>query len=950
MKKAEQKAPSIFTMLMAIVLALGIGFMPNAQYAFADDVGSTGEGTVSTVSFPDVTDETPHKADIEWLAANGITTGFPNGNFEPLQNATRCDMAEFLYRLAGKPAYEPTADDMAAFVDVNEKTDHAKAVWWLASNGISVGWSNDDGTAEFRPYDNIARADMATFLHKLANLMGAPEPGAPEIEFADVDSSTSHVEDIIWMAATGISTGFVDKETGTVTYEPYSKIVRCDMAAFLHRTSNYIQGLPVIDEPVDPDQPGTGDESTINTDNACIGEDTPGLVSLEESINYNQLTFDESDRSTDVTISQDTVTYLHTTDYGKSVDLQIEILTPSTAEADVTPLVVWINGGGFTNSDAASNLNTRLAIAKAGYVVASVQHRTSAVSNFPAPLQDIKTAIRFMRANAEQYKFDTTKVAVAGNSSGGYYASMVGVTSNVDTIPWPNRSGEYVDTALDVGPYLDQSSAVNAVIDFYGVSDLTIIGSGLSEELEQSHHSAATTEALLLNGAAAAQKGVGVFDPSMEKKVASASPFSYICETTVPFIFFHGTADTLVSPVATKMLQNRLEDAGVYTERYVIEGAGHGGNEFQQDVITKRMTAFLDTYAHTPVSDVAPTVDYTLGTKAYAAEDLPTLDEAIAGAEQITVDPNKWVVEQARNVSFKVKNSRGTYSTLKMNLLLPTSTGDNAARPVLFCAACGGFNKSNPNAMQYLRYAERGYAVAVAEIRVVPQVTMPTPIQDGKAAIRWLRAHAGEFNLDPNCFIATGSSAGGYMGVMLGALGNTTQYSDDVQFDVGENLDQSSAVQGVIDMYGVSDLTIIGAGLENYDVHDSESNTEALWVNGTAFGPNPGGSVFDDLEKTALFSPFTYLDENDAPYLMFHGTEDVTVSPIATMELFKRCQELGIPSERYSIVGAAHGGWQMQTDEVNQIIDEFMDGIVDGTWTGGTWASEEGSEALPDAA
>ena len=86
MRKAEQKGRSIFTTLMAIVLALGIGFMPNAQYAFADDVGSTGEGTVSTVSFPDVTDETPHKADIEWLAANGITTGFPNGNFEPLQN------------------------------------------------------------------------------------------------------------------------------------------------------------------------------------------------------------------------------------------------------------------------------------------------------------------------------------------------------------------------------------------------------------------------------------------------------------------------------------------------------------------------------------------------------------------------------------------------------------------------------------------------------------------------------------------------------------------------------------------------------------------------------------------------------------------------------------------------------------------------------------------------
>ena len=941
MKKAEQKAPSIFTMLMAIVLALGIGFMPNAQCAFADDVGSTGEGTVSTVSFPDVTDETPHKADIEWLAANGITTGFPNGNFEPLQNVARADMAAFLYRLAGSPAYEVTDEDMAAFTDVDENTPHLKEVCWLASTGISTGFP--DGS--FQPYAQIARCDMAAFLYRVAGSPAYEVTDEDMAAFTDVDENTPHLKEVCWLASTGISTGFPDG-----SFQPYAQIVRCDMAAFLHRTSNFIQGLPVIDEPEDPDTPDTGDESTINTDNACIGEDTPGLVTLDESINYNQLTFDESDRSTAVTISQDTVTYLHTTDYGKSVDLQIEILTPSTAKAGETPLVVWINGGGFTNSDAASNLNTRLAIAKAGYVVASVQHRTSAVSNFPAPLQDIKTAIRFMRANAEQYKFDTTKVAVAGNSSGGYYASMIGVTSNVDTIPWPNRSGEYVDTALDVGPYLDQSSAVNAVIDFYGVSDLTIIGSGLSEELEQSHHSAATTEALLLNGAAAAQKGVGVFDPSMEKKVASASPFSYICETTVPFIFFHGTADTLVSPVATKMLQNRLDDAGVHTERYVIEGAGHGGNEFQQDVITKRMTAFLDTYAHTPVSDVAPTVDYALGTKAYAAEDLPTLDEAIAGAEQVTIDPDKWVIEQAREVSFKVKNSRGTYSTLKMNLLLPTSTGDNSARPVLFCAACGGFNKSNPNAMQYLRYAERGYAVAVAEIRVVPQVTMPTPIQDGKAAIRWLRAHAGEFNLDPSCFIATGSSAGGYMGVMLGALGNTTQYSDDVQFDVGENLDQSSAVQGVIDMYGVSDLTIIGAGLENYDVHDSESNTEALWVNGTAFGPNPGGSVFDDLEKTALFSPFTYLDENDAPYLMFHGTEDVTVSPIATMELFKRCQELGIPSERYSIVGAAHGGWQMQTDEVNQIIDEFMDGIVAGTWTGGTWTGEEGPEELPNAA
>lgn len=672
-----------------------------------------------------------------------------------------------------------------------------------------------------------------------------------------------------------------------------------------------------------------GNSGEINLDNACRGQDTPGLATLDESINYNQLTFDESERSTAPTISQDTVTYLHTQDYGKSVDLQIEILTPSTAEAGVTPLVVWINGGGFTRSDVAGHLNTRLAIAKAGYVVASVQHRTSATSNFPQPIQDVKAAIRFLKAHAEEYKFDPTKVAVGGNSSGGYYASMIGVTSNVATVPWPDRKGNIVDTPFDVGDNLDQSSAVNAVIDFYGVSDLTIIGSGLPEDIERSHHSAATTEALLLNGAAAAQKGVGVFDPSMDQKISAASPFSYICSATPPFIFFHGTADTLVSPVATKMLQNRLNDAGVYTERYTVTDAGHGTPEFDQDIINDRMIAFLNAHANTPVSSTAPTADYTLGTQAYAAADLPTLEQAIEGAETIEISQDKWIVEQVRNVEYKVTATNGTYTSLKMNLLLPSHGGDDEpARPVYYCAVCGGFNKSNPNAMSYLRFAERGYAVATAEIRVIPSVTMPAPMQDAKAGVRWLRAHAKDFNLDPNCVIATGSSAGGYMGVMLGVLGNTTQYSDDIKFDVGDNMDQSSAVQGVVDLYGVSDLTIIGAGLDNYDVHDSESNTEALWVNGTAFGTNPGGSVFDDMDKTAIYSPFTYLDKDDAPLLMFHGTDDVTVSPISTMELYKRCQDLGIQSERYSFVGVKHGGWQMQTDRAYAIIDEFMDGIV----------------------
>ena len=167
MKTAEQKAHSVVATLMAIVLALGIGFLPNAQYAFADDASSTSEGTATIASFPDVPEGTPHKTDIEWLAANGISTGFENGNFEPYSNVARCDMAAFLYRLAGSPAYEVTAEDLAAFSDVDEATPHCKEVCWLASTGISTGF--EDGT--FRPYASIVRCDMAAFLHRTSGIL-----------------------------------------------------------------------------------------------------------------------------------------------------------------------------------------------------------------------------------------------------------------------------------------------------------------------------------------------------------------------------------------------------------------------------------------------------------------------------------------------------------------------------------------------------------------------------------------------------------------------------------------------------------------------------------------------------------------------------------------------------------------------------------------------------------
>ena len=182
------------------------------------------------VTFSDVDESTYHADDIAWLAQSGITTGFPDGTFRPMAEVARCDMAAFLYRLAGSPAYEVTEEDMAKFSDVDEGTPHLKEVCWLASEGISTGFP--DGT--FRPLASIARCDMAAFLERLGALMGAAEPGEGA-SFTDVDGSTPHAASIAWLSGTGITTGFPDG-----TFRPLDTIVRCDMAAFLHRLDGLI--------------------------------------------------------------------------------------------------------------------------------------------------------------------------------------------------------------------------------------------------------------------------------------------------------------------------------------------------------------------------------------------------------------------------------------------------------------------------------------------------------------------------------------------------------------------------------------------------------------------------------------------------------------------------------------------------------------------------------------
>ncbi|BDZ60654.1 hypothetical protein Lsed01_02341 [Demequina sediminis] len=176
--------------------------------------------------------------EIQWLADAGITTGWSNGyggkNYKPLTSTTRDAMAAFLYRLEG----EPPVDTAAA----PEFTDTASSAFqteiaWLATTGITTGWSTPSGR-EFRPTAQVTRDAMAAFLYRYA---GEPPFTPPATSpFTDVATTSPFYKEITWLAETGITTGW-SVSGGKKEFRPLNKITRDAMAAFLFRFDE--QGL-----------------------------------------------------------------------------------------------------------------------------------------------------------------------------------------------------------------------------------------------------------------------------------------------------------------------------------------------------------------------------------------------------------------------------------------------------------------------------------------------------------------------------------------------------------------------------------------------------------------------------------------------------------------------------------------------------------------------------------
>ncbi|KTR06298.1 alpha/beta hydrolase [Aureimonas ureilytica] len=286
---------------------------------------------------------------------------------------------------------------------------------------------------------------------------------------------------------------------------------------------------------------------------------------------------------------------------------------------------------------------------------------------------------------------------------------------------------------------------------------------------------------------------------------------------------------------------------------------------------------------------------------ALAASADTTLPGYTEGAEVIRVTGDSPQIDEIGGVVYAQVRTMRANRALRMTLLVPRTPD---LKPAILYVPGGGFTTADYEKFFEMRskLAEAGFVVAAAEYRVVPSV-FPAPLEDGKAAVRYLRAHAADYGIDPQRIGVLGDSAGGWLAELLATTGGETAY------DTGDFLDQPSDVQAAVSLYGISDVRNIGEGFppERDKVHASPAVTEALLVNGPAFNTFPGAPVTSDPAKALAAGAMGHLDGKKPPMLLMHGSADTLVSPVQSQQLFEALRARGNPVDYVLVEGAAHG-------------------------------------------
>jgi acetyl esterase/lipase len=230
--------------------------------------------------------------------------------------------------------------------------------------------------------------------------------------------------------------------------------------------------------------------------------------------------------------------------------LRLDIHMPAGVQKP--PLLVWVHGGAWRSG---SKERIPLEFVQNGIATASLDFRQSTEARFPAAVHDIKAAIRFLRAKAVEYGYRTDRIAIAGSSSGGHLAALVGVT---------NGHKELEGT---VGNYLNHSSDVQAILVYYGASNLMTI---LAQSTPHGLNVRRPALELLLGSL-----------PENNKELAElASPVTHVDRDDPPLLLFHGDQDPQMPINQSHELHGVYKQKGLDVQLVVVHGAGHGGSLF----------------------------------------------------------------------------------------------------------------------------------------------------------------------------------------------------------------------------------------------------------------------------------------------------------------------------------------------------------------------------------
>ena len=229
------------------------------------------------------------------------------------------------------------------------------------------------------------------------------------------------------------------------------------------------------------------------------------------------------------------------------------------------PLVVFLHGGAWSSGDKTPFPEFLLA---QGFAVASVEFRSSREARFPANVHDIKAAIRYLRARQAEHGYRAARIAVSGVSSGGHLAALVGTSNGV------------AELEGKVGEHLRESSAVQAIISWYGASNFSTI---LAQSTEMGRGVREPALKLLL----------GALPEEVPDLATLASPVAHVGTGDPPAILLHGDQDRQMPVNQTLELEGAYRRAALPVETIIVHGAGHGGDAFYAAEPGARVIDFL---------------------------------------------------------------------------------------------------------------------------------------------------------------------------------------------------------------------------------------------------------------------------------------------------------------------------------------------------------------------